>query len=121
MDHFDNCAMFEAAFGRALKRHEGRQGHIPRLPMAMCTGKTDGALPVEGDGLALMRAIAGRGGSMEIVYGRACDLGGLAYSNSKVSTLITRGFLTVAERCLTSKTVTISPQGHAALAMAGAA
>lgn len=121
MDHFDNCAAFEPGFGRALKAHEARCGHLSRLPMSMLTGKADGAPPVEGQALMILREIARQGNEITIRYGMRSEIAeGTDYVNTKMSTLVTRGFLAVSVRHSRGRTLRLTEAGAAALAAVGA-
>lgn len=116
MDHFDNCAMFEEGFGRAMVAHERRAGHFRRLPPSSF-GFYGGQTPtVVGLTLTVLREVA-RHGEIEIDRARKpLAMMGSADITTQISSLVTRG-LVRSEFTDATRRLTITDLGRQSLAM----
>ena len=117
-DLFDRFSPIEEKIGQLMKEGAVGEGHVRRLPptLSPAEGKPAGSAPIQGRALSLLAAIAEKGGRFKFARGSSGDLGGnVPYSNSAVSTLITRGYLRVTGHNSRGKTVMILPDGYAVL------
>lgn len=118
MDHFDNCAVFEESFARAILAHERRDGHLRRLPPSSF-GFYGGQTPtVSGVTLTVLREVA-RCGNLEIDRARKpLAMLGSADITTQISSLVTRGLVT-SEFTDAVRRITITDLGMASLGASG--
>lgn len=117
MDHFDNCAGFEADFGRAMIAHERRDGHMKRLPPGSF-GFYGGDVPtVVGITKEVLLEVA-RTGEITVTRNRR-PIPAVASTDiyCQISSLVTRGLVTRRNISDVERVIAITDLGRQSLAV----
>jgi len=117
MDHFDNCAAFEAGFGRALLAHERRAGHMKMLPRGTFAYYGGDVPTIQGLALGVLARI-GESGTVSVKrFARTFPEIKTRDISTQVSSLITRGLVVREDLAHDMRVLSITDLGRKSLAL----
>lgn len=119
MDHFDNCTHFEEGFGRVLRAHERKAGHVRMLPPSSFITYPGDAPLVVGITRDVLLEVA-KAGEITVDRRLGCrpfPMVGSADIYSQISSLVTRGLIRRTNVSAAERVFAITDLGRRSLAV----